>query len=322
MNQQTENQTEKQTEVVVVAQSPTPEMARLAGEGVRAEGLPEEAKLLEAMRFEAVAVRVGRHISDFGHLPGVSCGSGASGRCAVVQLGEDALAVVQDLGVVTFFNASVEQRRTFLDRLVAHVEQAGVAQGSQEQASVRVASGSLDRVEGEEVVLNQATESRLVVLAEVLAKSVILHDYENRLQASFDRVGPLVAQLQEKGVPSSRRRRLMRHMGEMLAFEADLVGGGRMDDKPEVLWHRPELEKLHDNLVEEYDITDRFAAVGHKVEVISRSNNTLIDLIHTRDSHRVEWYILWVIVFEVLFLMFVEWHDMVERCHELFAWMG
>ncbi len=66
-----------------------------------------------------------------------------------------------------------------------------------------------------------------------------------------------------------------------------------------MLWDHPELERFWTKLVEEYDLPQRSRALGRKLEVIKETASTITDLISTRTSHRLEWYIIALIMLEV-----------------------
>jgi uncharacterized Rmd1/YagE family protein len=81
-----------------------------------------------------------------------------------------------------------------------------------------------------------------------------------------------------------------------------MVGRVETGEKPELLWEHPELERLYVRLAEEYELRDRDRdrALDRKLDVISRTVETLLGLVQTRSSLRVEWYIVLLIVAELL----------------------
>ena len=72
-----------------------------------------------------------------------------------------------------------------------------------------------------------------------------------------------------------------------------------LDEKPDVLWDHPELERFWASLVDEYDLTQRGLAISRKLDVIRGTADTLTDLFATRTSHRLEWYIIALIGIEI-----------------------
>lgn len=65
------------------------------------------------------------------------------------------------------------------------------------------------------------------------------------------------------------------------------------------MWDHPELERLWVKLVDEYDLPARSRAISRKLEVIQETSDTMTDLMATRTSHRLEWYIIILIAIEI-----------------------
>jgi uncharacterized Rmd1/YagE family protein len=150
------------------------------------------------------------------------------------------------------------------------------------------------------IFVREKTIERLQVVADILAKGLVLSHYETRIADIFDGIEPLAAMLREKGRPGARSKELLRHIGDVLLIQQKMVGRVETGEKPELLWDHPELERLYMRLAEEYELRDRDRALDRKLDVISRTVETLLGLVQTRSSLRVEWYIVLLIVAELL----------------------
>ena len=95
-------------------------------------------------------------------------------------------------------------------------------------------------------------------------------------------------------------RELLRHIGDVLATQHNMVGRVETGEKPELLWDHPELERLYARLAEEYELRERDRALDRKFDVISRTAETLLSVLQNRTALRVEWYILALIVAELI----------------------
>ncbi len=146
---------------------------------------------------------------------------------------------------------------------------------------------------------NDAAERRLLV-AEALAVSVTLAYDERRIGAAFDRVEPVASSLKQGRLLRGSQADLMAQIGEALLIQQRLAGRVEMADRPDVLWDHPELERLWVKLADEYDLAPRARAIGQKLEVIRETADTMGDLLSTRTSHRLEWYIIALIAVEIL----------------------
>ena len=83
-----------------------------------------------------------------------------------------------------------------------------------------------------------------------------------------------------------------------------MVARVEVSDRPELLWEHPELEQLYLRLEDEFEIEERAASLDRKLELISRTVETILDLVQKERSVRVEWYIVGLIVFEVVISLY------------------
>jgi required for meiotic nuclear division protein 1 len=150
------------------------------------------------------------------------------------------------------------------------------------------------------IILREKTTERLQVVADILAKSLVLSHYETRIAEIFDGIEPLAAVLRKRGRAGARSKELLRHIGDVLLMQQKMVGRVETGEKPQLLWEHPELERLYMRLAEEYELRDRDRALDRKLDVISRTVETLLSLVQTRSSMRVEWYIVLLIIAELL----------------------
>jgi uncharacterized Rmd1/YagE family protein len=87
-------------------------------------------------------------------------------------------------------------------------------------------------------------------------------------------------------------------------MEHRMVGRAEIGDKPDLLWEHPRLERVHAMLEDELEIRERLAALDRKLELAVRTERTLVELISTRHSLRVEWYILALIAVEIALTLY------------------
>jgi uncharacterized Rmd1/YagE family protein len=157
--------------------------------------------------------------------------------------------------------------------------------------------------------LKSADPDRLLLVAQALAMSVSLAYDERRIAQAFDRIGPIAASLQQRRLPPGPRADLLAQIGDALAIQQRLAGRVDLDDKPDVLWDHPGLERFWAKLVDEYDLTARSRVVARKLDVIRETAETITDLMATRTSHRLEIYIIALIALEIVLGLYDRfWH--------------
>lgn len=147
--------------------------------------------------------------------------------------------------------------------------------------------------------IKSADPDRLLLIAEALAMSVALAYDERRIAVAFDRIDDVAKTLMKRRMPPSPQGELLVQIGEALLIQQRLAVRVDLDEKPDVLWDHPDLERFWARLVDEYDLTQRGRAISRKLDVIRGTADTLTDLMATRTSHRLEWYIIALIAIEI-----------------------
>jgi uncharacterized Rmd1/YagE family protein len=155
-----------------------------------------------------------------------------------------------------------------------------------------------------ELQIKSADSNRLLLVAEALAMSVAFAYDERRLANAFERIDTVAQSLKMRRLPAEPQGSLLEQIGEALLIQQRLAARVDLDEKPNVLWDHPELERFWARLVEEYDLPQRGRAISRKLDVIRGTADTLTDLFATRTSHRLEWYIIALICFEIVLSLY------------------
>ena len=209
-------------------------------------------------------------------------------------------AFVFRYGVLVLFDATPERERDLINSLDGHVIEP-MATPELETASIEIRAGSeeLVRTDGH-ILLREATPERLLLTATVLARSVVLARDEARIADAFDRIEPLVTDLREQGRARLPIRRVMQHIGDVLAAQHRVVGRAQIGEKPDMLWDHPELDRLYARLEAEFELNDRARAIERKLEVVGDAADVLLNLVQDKRSLRLEIAVIVLIAFEVL----------------------
>lgn len=214
--------------------------------------------------------------------------------------GKDGYAVLFRYGVAVLFGMDALEQANFLKELTPWVI-APFEQLEEETVTVTLATEDPEGAGGTGVRFKVWDAGRLQLLAHVLAKSAVLSYYEIRIAETFERIEPIAADMQN-GAPSGRKARdLLQHFGNVLSIQRQMIGQVEIEDKPDILWDMPpELERLHGRLEDEFEIRERHNVLLHKLELIHRTAETMLGLLQDRRSLHVEWYIVILIVIEIL----------------------
>jgi uncharacterized Rmd1/YagE family protein len=216
------------------------------------------------------------------------------------RAGHSGLVAVFRFGVVVLFDLSVLETDDVLRRLSPRV----VRPINVREDETAVIEAALDRDEqilpGGPILLKNATPEHVMVIADALAKSVILARDEREVAAVIERIEPLARELAEKGRTPGERTAVLKYIGNALLVQHRVSGRVAVADKPDAVWDRPDLERLYGRLAAEYELIERSEAVDRKLELVGDTTRTVLDLMQDQRSTRLEWYIIGLIAIEIL----------------------
>lgn len=211
---------------------------------------------------------------------------------------EGGIAVLFRYGVAVFFGVPSMEELRFVEMLkplltnpyaTPEIEELDIHSG---RSSIGVQSGA--------VSLDDITLEKLQIIADALSKNLVLSLYEKKVAGEFDKIEPLAQDLAAYGRVKADSRKLLSKIGSMLLIEHRMVGRAEIGDKPETLWDNPNLEGLYASLEDEFELMERQSALDRKLGLISDTAQTLADVWDNKQLHKLEWYVIGLIVFEIV----------------------
>lgn len=208
------------------------------------------------------------------------------------------IAVLFRYGVVVMFGVQSANEAKFVDSLTPLMTNAYAAPEVEEmevhsgRKSVGVQSGA--------VSLDDISLEKLQVIADALSKHLMLTLYEKKVAGEFDKIEPFAQELAVYGKVSGGSKKLLSKIGNMLLIEHRMVGRAEIGDKPETLWDFPHLEGLYASMEDEFELKERQSVLDRKLGLISDTAQTLADVWDNKQLHKLEWYVIVLILFEVV----------------------
>jgi uncharacterized Rmd1/YagE family protein len=213
--------------------------------------------------------------------------------------GKNGIAAVFRYGAVVLIGLTPQEQEDFLRGLRPRVTRE-FAVRDEETATVEICAEPEDQVPpGGPICVKAMSPERLLVIADVLAKSTAVAHDEREVATVFDVIEPFAGALARSGRTPGGRRAMLRHIGNALLVKHRLSGRVAVGEKPDVLWDRPDLERLYARLEDEYELKERAEVLDRKLAVIAETAQVLTDIIDTQRSLRLEVLIVLLFAFEI-----------------------
>jgi required for meiotic nuclear division protein 1 len=247
-----------------------------------------------SQQIAAHAIQIGDRINTAGFE-----GEVLSNTPLAVRVGRSGMAVVFRYGVAVFIGLSADEEAAFLERL--HARTFGkITPYEDEWAKIQIAKESEEPIPvGGPILVRELSLERLLVVSDALAKSVVLARDEKEVANVLDTIEPFARELARIGQTSKNRTDLLKLLGSALLVQHRVSGRVAVGEKPDVLWDRPDLERLYARLEDEYELSERVETLNRKLTVISDTATTLSDIVDTKRSLRLELIVVFLIAFEI-----------------------
>lgn len=217
----------------------------------------------------------------------------------VMQAGADGYAVLFRYGVVVMFGMNAVEEASFIGDLQEFVINPFETPVSDSCELIIDKKASAEGPDPQCIYLKDTELDKIQLIADIMSKNVVLSHYESLMADTFDAIDPISTELQNGGPSGKRTRELLRHIGLTLAIQRKMVGQVEIEEKPEVLWERSDLERLFAKLEDEYEIKERNSALKQKLDLVYKTAETLLGLLQEKRTLHVEWYIVILIVIEI-----------------------
>jgi uncharacterized Rmd1/YagE family protein len=219
------------------------------------------------------------------------------------RVGDRGFAALFRYGVVVLAGLSPIEEDDFLRMLTPRIL-GPLPRLDQEVAIMEATAEREDQVPpGGPIQVRDLAPERFLVVADALAKSVAMAHNERAVSAVFDVIDPLARDLAREGRLPKDRKRILKIIGEALLVDHRMSGRVAVEDKPDVLWDRSDLERLYARLEDEYELSERARTLARKIGVVQETARALTDLIDAKRSAGLEAAIVLLIVIEVILVI-------------------
>jgi required for meiotic nuclear division protein 1 len=152
-----------------------------------------------------------------------------------------------------------------------------------------------------EIELKKLSVEHIKLISETFGQSLALHRCQDSVQNLFAQCHPLVKELQERGGIKLSSKKILKIVGKTLAIREETLAKLALIDAPSETWRSERLTRLHGQLYDHFNIKQRLGSLQTKLDYLLDLNETLMNLIRHRESNRLEWVIIALIVIEVVY---------------------
>lgn len=161
----------------------------------------------------------------------------------------------------------------------------------------------------DEITLPNDLVELKIAFSHALAQSAKLSTFELTIQNIFKKNKHLPEHLAEYGTIPLSRRKIRQQMGRLFLERSAINLNLDVLDTPNFFWEHPHLESLYLDMAAHLDLEERTESLNQQLDVLHDLFEMLGSELNDQHSHRLEWAIIYLIIIEVVLLLF---HDVLK----------
>lgn len=219
-----------------------------------------------------------------------------------IQYGENSFGFIFRFGCIVFFNLSGEEIAGELAKIKSALGE-GLPFPTSESYQINV-SDSPTNVEFEYVDLKKLSLDALRLVALTLGQSAALEYFEIRADRMLADTSSFMENIAQTGIVPLYSKKLLRIIGSTASARHQIISNVAVLDPPDETWKSKELEKLHRDIQQNFDIDIRFRTLDRKITLVQDNIEIIVDLTASRRATLLEAMIVLLIVFEIAMALF------------------
>ncbi len=158
------------------------------------------------------------------------------------------------------------------------------------------------RYDFQSITVPELSENVLHVIMLNMAQSVVLDYFEDVSYDILDSTKKLTRELQYNGKLTGSRKALLQFVGRTMSVKNSIVENLYIFDVPDIVWESENLDKIDEYMKRYLDIRTRYQDIEHKLEIVKDNLTLFTDILQNRESTRLEWIVIILILIEVIHL--------------------
>lgn len=201
-------------------------------------------------------------------------------------------------GIISFFNMSNDEIDKALTLIQPFCDNY-FSEKITEELSVVIQPNTLE-VNFESTILPELNSEMIRLVMLNTTQSVALDRYSEITEALISETNEHTKYLENNGKLDISGNKLKRFIGKILNIKNKISENLYIFDSPDSTWEDEQLNKLNIELKKTFDLKDRYHLIHNRIEIIKENLELFKDILDHRESSRLEWIIIILILVEVV----------------------
>lgn len=154
------------------------------------------------------------------------------------------------------------------------------------------------------ITVSEITDDTIRIVMLNIGQSVALDYYEKLTFDIFYNSKKITDDLEKTGNLKYSKKELLKFIGKTINIKNSIIDNLYIFDSPDEVWENEQLERIDKGLKKTFDLKMRYQDIDYKLKIVQDNLKLFTDLLQNRESTRLEWVIIILILIEVFDLLF------------------
>lgn len=208
-------------------------------------------------------------------------------------------------GIVSFYGFGESDISNVLEEIKPHCDGWRQSDLTESIEMELVPDGSRAKVTNSRIILPQSNVEGMRLVLLHLSQSVALDYFSGLSEQIMKETRKHTNYLEHNGKLDLGGKKLKKYIAKVLNINNQISENLYIFDSHEVVWEDEELDRLDRNLKQIFDLKERYRTIREQGYIIKENLSLFKDIMDHRESSRLEWIIIILILVEVmdLFIM-------------------
>ena len=220
------------------------------------------------------------------------------------QIGTNQFVYIFQYGMVSFFNMTDAEIDVITQSIAPYCYEY-TNDFVSDEIELLIQPNTLD-VTFDKIILPELNSEMIRLVMLNTTQSVALNWYSQLTEELLKDTTTHTIYLEEKGKLNISGAKLKRYIGRILNIKNKISVNLYIFDSPEITSEQEHLNKLNLGLKWSFDLKDRYQVINQQLEIIKENLDLFKDIMHHRESSKLEWIIIILILVEVVDLFILK----------------
>jgi required for meiotic nuclear division protein 1 len=149
------------------------------------------------------------------------------------------------------------------------------------------------------ITVSEITDDTVRIVMLNIGQSVALDYYEDLTLNIFKDSHEITDELEKTGSFKYGKKDLLKFIGRTINIKNSIIDNLYIFDAPDVVWENEHLERIDKGLKKTFDLKMRYQDIDYKLKIVQDNLTLFTDLLQNRESTRLEWIVIILILIEV-----------------------